>query len=457
MRNLLALVFLTTALAVTFSVPITSAWETKCQLPWNQMALSQQDSLSRVSLLPHKLKDSNNPLGSQNSKVIQKKVKMAFSPVMNQDDLYRLLQGILNTMVQVIQKLADDFYNLFRPDYGINNPIFKKMQKFADVIRQISYMFSANRTSSCILHDEDRLLIISISNQVNDIVDYFWKIALVKAKLNISDCPVSSKVKALDGLQTLFVIYKKILAQFACIFLKRLDNNFTVSDITKASYKNYFDVIYKLYESETLNKEEDKIALKKSMDFFLEQLNEVQLNSGAKKALTQLIHIFIKLVTGEKFTIPDRILAIKNGIIMMMGFITGSTDILLQDKRVAILYQSLFPIVAKIGMSEYFKACKRRGKELSYLSRAFLTNTLPLFKEFVSYLLHFVGGSPAGISPRQNFNKQAIEKIFNLLLTYLNQLMGRKPGKLQEAFHSDIRYWRAPRKAKTIVKQIPFY
>ena len=137
---------------------------------------------------------------------------------------------------------------------------------------------------------------------------------------------------------------------------------------------------------------------------------------------------------------------------MMMGFITGSTDILLQDKRVAILYQSLFPIVAKIGMSEYFKACKRRGKELSYLSRAFLTNTLPLFKEFVSYLLHFVGGSLAGISPRQNFNKQAIEKIFNLLLTYLNQLMGRKPGKLQEAFHSDIRYWRAPRKAKTIVK-----
>ena len=204
-------------------------------------------------------------------------------------------------MVQVIQKFADDFYNLFRPDYGINNLIFKKMQKFADVIHQISYMFSANGTSSCILHDDDRLLIINISNQVNDIVDYFWKIALVKAKLNISDCPVSSKVKALDGLQTLFVIYKKILAQFACIFLKRLDNNFTVSDITKASYN-------KLYESETLNKEEDKIALKKSMDFFLEQLNEVQLSSGAKKALTQLIHIFIKLVTGEKLTIPDRIL-----------------------------------------------------------------------------------------------------------------------------------------------------
>ena len=113
---------------------------------------------------------------------------------MNQDDLYRLLQGILNAMVQVIQKFADDFYNLFRPDYGINNPIFKKMQKFADVIRQISYMFLANRISSCILHDEDHLLIISISNQVNDIVDYFWQIALVKAKLNISDCPVSSKV-----------------------------------------------------------------------------------------------------------------------------------------------------------------------------------------------------------------------------------------------------------------------
>ena len=74
-ENLLAPVFLTTPLAVTFSVPITCAWGTKSQLPWDQMALSQQDTLSRVSLLPHKLKDSKNPLGSQNSKVIQKKLK----------------------------------------------------------------------------------------------------------------------------------------------------------------------------------------------------------------------------------------------------------------------------------------------------------------------------------------------------------------------------------------------
>ena len=82
-------------------------------------------------------------------------------------------------------------------------------------------------------------------------------------KVNIPDCKVSSKVDIVDGFQPFLQVVKRLQAQLACVFLKRLANNANVSEGTRSAYNNYFDMIIKVYEN--------KAVSNKSMDFFLKK------------------------------------------------------------------------------------------------------------------------------------------------------------------------------------------
>ena len=212
----------------------------------------------------------------------------------------------------------------------------------------------SNITHSFYISDEDRHLMDNLSYKLFDILDFLWKEMWNIKNININDCKkVSNKVEVLDEFQHFFEWTKIIQAQSACIFLKQLADNATVSEDTRNSYKKYFDTIIKLYENRILSNEEDKAAFKESMNFLLKQVNATQLPSGAKNAITQLTQVFIKIITGEKLTFLDNWLILKNGVVLVISQFNGNTYSLWKDTGTTELGISLFPILFYLKVLNY--------------------------------------------------------------------------------------------------------
>ena len=428
MKTYLTLFFITAAVAVTSSLPLSKIWDTKTQFLGQTGLLPQHDVVSTYSTrLPHEIKGSRESQTRPHLlKLKQTHVSMATAPVMSMDELFSIVQSILNLLPQLYQTVADVFYNIFREKYGINDPLSDETQKISDIIHQLANI--ANKATSCVVDDESRLLFASVANEMNEILASWEEYVLKERKIDISDCKVSSKVEVLDGFQPLFQVMKKYRAQSACIFLKRLADNSTVSEDTRNSYKDYFNTIKKLYENKILTKEEDKAALKKSMNFLLQKINDIQLSSIIKNAITQLSQELIKTMTGEESTALDKFLMLKNSAVLLIGYTSGSTNTLLQDRMAAPLYGALVPILVKISISEISKECKRRrDKELSYFPRQILTYILPKMKDFMSYFISHMSNPTPNIFPsksrkmssRQEFHEEQVDTKFRDLLSYI--------------------------------------
>ena len=276
---------------------------------------------------------------------------MATASAMSVDELFSYIQGLF---AHLFQKFADFTYENYRQEFGIKDPIKEKFLGFSDLFHEVAIL--SNITHSCYISDEDRHLIDNLSYKLLDILDFLWKEMLNIKNININDCKkVSNKVEVLDGFQHFFAWTKIIQAQSACIFLKQLADNATVSEDTRNSYKKYFDTIIKLYENRILSNEEDKAAFKESMNFLLKQVNATQLPSGAKNAITQLTQVFIKIITGEKLTFLDNWLILKNGVVLVISQFNGNTYSLWKDTGTTELGISLFPIILNVYLSEGLK------------------------------------------------------------------------------------------------------
>ena len=447
-------------MAVTSSMPFSNYWDTKTQLQHQTTLLPQRDLGSTISWLPHTTKENKNShVRSRRFKLKQTRAYKATAPVMSKDELYTSLDSILNLILQMSQIFADYNYEHHKKPYGIIDPLNEKLLEFTSILRDLVNW--KNKTQSCSITDEDRRNISIFSYRILDIYDYVFNQILHTANIDTSECQkVSNKVAVLDAFGPLFVWMKKVQAQIACILLKELADNATVSEDTRNSYKKYFDTIIKLYENRTLSNEEDKAAFKESMDFLLKQVNVTQLPSGAKNAITQLTQVFIKIITGEKLTALDKFLILKNAVVLVIHQLNGNTYSLWKDTNTAQLCTSLFPIILNIYISEGFELCHARGGDEwvpPYILRKIFTNVLPSYRAVLSYLVNYLRQTPKlspfmgkKISSRQDFHEEDVESTYQQLLFLDNIIHGKPTGKIQRYLTQILAPAAAQRKRKHI-------
>ena len=130
MKTNLTLFFITAAVAVTSSL-LSKFWDPKTQFSGRTGLLPQHDVVSTYSTrLPHEIKGSRESKTRPHLlKSKQTHVSMATAAVMSMDELFSIVQSILNLLPQLYQIVADVFYNIFREKYGINDPLSDETQK----------------------------------------------------------------------------------------------------------------------------------------------------------------------------------------------------------------------------------------------------------------------------------------------------------------------------------------
>ena len=174
MKTHLALFFITAAMAVTSSLPLSKIWDTKTQFLDRTGLLPQHDVVSTYSTrLPHEIKGSRESLTRPLLlKSKQTHVSMATAPVMSMDELFSIAQSILNLLPQIYEIVADAFYDIFKEKYGINDPLSENIQKISDIVQQLantanySYLYFTKNERFCVIfyksHEQSNSKYISL-------------------------------------------------------------------------------------------------------------------------------------------------------------------------------------------------------------------------------------------------------------------------------------------------------
>ena len=181
-------------------------------------------------------------------------------------------------------------------------------------------------------------------------------------------------------------------------------------------YKNFFDLVIKLYETKYLTADVDKTNLRKSLNYFLEQVNKLNFSLAYRNDVKMLTNTFFKLFTGEHLTVTDKASALKSFFTLFLAAQFRGISIysnLLYNRQTAVFLTSLSPIAMKIGLREYINGLKERKHiNLSSNTRMILNQLLPtlnnLMNNILQNFLKFFGMQPKLISDMQLRRRVAI-------------------------------------------------
>ena len=359
-------------------------------------SLARQESNSNTLLLHHKdvqqkhLKSEKHLIrfGHTLSETLHAVIQ---SKIAAKQDLNDILNQFFGIATQILSATRDYINRALERKYGIDDEATKTFQDLADIF---NISVNLNKVSSYHINDSVRDSIEQGVKIYKHIFSYFLNRVLKENNINISNCKVpNSNVSAPDGWHPFFVVLKFFQGRFACIYSKRFEHDKTITDIERNIYRKFFDIVMKLYETDTLINEEDKDALKTSMKYFLQQVRKLNFSRAINNAVEDLTNIFVKVLCGEQLSLRDKYLAVKSSITISIAQLRGNNDIfsLINNRRTRLFMSSLYPIAFKIGLKEYVKYLRNNSdKPISPNSRSFLKNISPLVKGLFINILNYV-------------------------------------------------------------------
>ena len=393
------------------------------------------------------------------------------SEIAAKQDLQDILNQLVGILTQTLSATSDYIYHSLEKKYGIDDEWTQTFQHIADI-----FHIGANlsKVDSYRIDDGVRDGIKQVAEKVQYILSYLFNRVLKEKNIDISDCKMPNRnVNAPDGWQPIFVVMKFFQGRYDCIYSKRFEHDKTMTDIERNTYRIFFDIVMKLYETDTLINEEDKDKLKTSMKYFLQQVRKLNFSKAIDNAVEDLTNIFVKVLCGEQLSLWDKYLAVKSSITIYVAQLRGNNVIfsLITNRRTLLFMSSLYPIALKIGLKEYVKGLRNNSdKTLSPKSLSILTNIFPLVKGLSSYILNYIRNAvkklprykiiqvitqhqttehmeehpktcivcPYRHMSERSFNKRksskdkyANQKLIHLLLFYIKKFAGSKTGNTQ--------------------------
>ncbi len=323
-------------------------------------------------------------------------------------DFYHELAGISS---KILSSIGNLLYKIFDKKYGIDDEFHKVMREMANIFYIAA---SLNNADSYRVDSEVKEGVQKASRIAERILSYLYGRFIRKGTFDISDCkPASAVVDAPDGWAPPFQVLKYYQQNFTCLFFKKAERDNSLTTVEIDMFKTFFDLVIKLYETEYLTADVDKTNLKKSLDYFLEQVNKLNFSQTYKNDVKTLTNIFFKVLTGELLTLTDKAFALKSFLNIYIAQLRGMYVFrnLLYNHKTAAFLRSLAPIAMKIGLREYIRNLKQRKHiDLSSNTRMILNQLLPMLKNFrnttLQYLLKFDGILPKYF-PDMQFKRRA--------------------------------------------------
>ncbi len=339
---------------------------------------------------------------------------MSSQILLKKQDIKNLYQKLVGVGSKILSSVGDYLYDYFSKKYGIDDELHKVVRGIADIFRISAGLSNAD---SHIIDFKVKDGITNVRNILEGMFSYIYGRVIRKENFDISDCKqVDSNVVAPDGWGPLFQVLKLNQQNFTCLFFKKAERDNSLTTADKNMYKNFFDLVIKLYETKYLTADVDKTNLRKSLNYFLEQVNKLNFSLAYRNDVKMLTNTFFKLFTGEHLTVTDKASALKSFFTLFLAAQFRGISIysnLLYNRQTAVFLTSLSPIAMKIGLREYINGLKERKHiNLSSNTRMILNQLLPtlnnLMNNILQNFLKFFGMQPKLISDMQLRRRVAI-------------------------------------------------
>ncbi len=306
-------------------------------------------------------------------------------------DLHHELTDIVGIGSKVMNFLGNLVYRLYEKKYGIDDKLLEVLREAAEIF----YIGAGlNTVDSYRIDSNVREGIQRASLIVERILSYLNGLLIRKEKLDIRDCkPTDATVAAPDGWAPLFQVLKFNQQNVTCLFFKKAERDNSLTFAEKNMFKSFFDLVMKLYETEYLTDDADKLNLKKLLDYFLWQVNQFNMSQMYKNDVKTLTDVFFKVLTGEQLTFADKAFALKSFFTI---YIAGFRGIhvyrnLLFNHHTSVFLTSLSPIAMRIGLTEYIKVLKQRKHvDLNSNTRKILNQLLPMVKNLINAIFQSI-------------------------------------------------------------------
>ncbi len=355
--------------------------------------------------------DATNDGGSPSHKEREKTTNLVRFPLpsgkfIKKQDVNNLYQELIEVGSKFLNSVGDYIYNHYDKKYGIDDELHKVVQGIADIFHSAA---GFTKVDSSIIDFKVKEGITKGSFILERIFSYLYGRVIKEKKFDVSDCKqADATVDAPDGWAPLFQVLKFYQQNFTCLFFKKAerDNSLTIAELNM--FKNFFDLVIKLYETEHLVADVDKLNLRKSLDYFMEAVHKLNLSRTYKNDVKTLINVFFKVLTGEQLTFIDKALALKSFFTLYIAQFKGISVFrtLLFHRHTSVFMTSLSPIAMKVGLREYVNSLKQRKHiNLSSNTRMILNQLLPMLKNLINSILQnlskFVGMQPKYFSGMQ--------------------------------------------------------